>query len=330
MRLVRSLRRIAQSQTRLRPPVANAKPVEPVDPVLEAERARKRAARAERVTRQSFFEAAASHTPYLAVEADEMTFLVATWDQLGRGLFTERRRAEMETLANALSLIERLGPAGMRCDQTFIDVGANIGTTTVTALRRHGFGSGLAIEPEPRNLLVLRLNVVVNDLSERVRTVGCAIADSDGEAPLVVYGGSSGKHRVGSARAGQATVLVAQRTLDGVIAAEGLDPASVGLVWIDTQGHEGHVLAGARELLLRGAPLVAEVAPKNLRMSGGLPRMAAALCEHYTHFIDLRTPLTRAGDPELMPAGDLERIVEDYETRPTGRFTDILAVRLPA
>ena len=34
---------------------------------------------------------------------------------------------------------------------------------------------------------------------------------------------------------------------------------AVGLVWIDTEGHEGHVLAGAASLVDRGVPIVLEL-----------------------------------------------------------------------
>lgn len=293
-------------------------------PKTDEARAAKLAARDDRKARAAFFDEAARHTPYVAVEVDGMTFVVATWDRLGRGLFSESRRAEMETMGSTLELLDRLGLGGDRSRQTFVDVGANIGTSTVTAVVRHGFGRALAIEPEPRNLRVLRLNVAANDLAGRVSTHGCAIADAPGDAPLVVYADSSGKHRVGSAREGQDTVVVPQRTLDSVLAEEVIAAPDVGLLWIDTQGYEGHVLAGARTLLEQGTPVVAEVAPKHLGMSGGRPLLVAALREHYTHFIDLRDP----DESQLSGIDAFEALVDDYETRSTGRFTDVLAVRL--
>jgi len=123
---------------------------------------------------------------------------------------------------------------------------------------------------------------------------------------------------------------VGQQTLDAVMAAEGVDPATIGLLWMDTQGCEGHVLAGAQAVLAHSPPLVAECAPKYLRSNGGLPLMIAALAEHYTHFLDLRAPLSPEGEPELRTVDELNSLVEDYEARESGgTFTDILAVRLP-
>jgi FkbM family methyltransferase len=288
----------------------------------------KEAARVSRAEREVFFAAAVRHTPYVAAEVGEMTFVVATWDRLGGGLFTNRRRSEIGLLATTLSLLEDLGLTDAPQERFFVDVGANIGTTTVTALMRHGFGTGLAVEPEPRNVRILRMNVAANDLGERVHVAGCAIGAAAGEVSLVV-GDSSGTHRVGGAEDGQQSVVVAQRTLDDVMAGENLDPAAVGLLWIDTQGFEGHVLAGAPGLLAHAPPLVAEVAPNYIALSGGLAPMAAALAASYTHFVDLRSTRTADGEVDLLPADGFEGFVAGYEARHAG-FTDILAVRLPA
>ncbi len=287
----------------------------------------KEAASAARVARAEFFAEAVRHTPYVAAEVGEMTFMVATWDRLGGGLFANRRRSEIGLLATTLSLLEDLGLTDVPHERIFVDVGANIGTTTVTALVRHGFAWGLAVEPEPRNVRTLRMNVVANDLGERVHVVGCAIGAAAGEVSLVV-GDTSGTHRVGGAGAGEQNVVVAQRTLDDVMAGEGLDPAAVGLVWIDTQGYEGHVLAGAPGLFAHAPPLVAEVAPNYMALAGSLAPMAAALASNYTHFVDLRSSRNADGEIDLVPADGLERFVADYEARQAG-FTDILAVRLP-
>ena len=288
----------------------------------------KEAARVSRGEREEFFAEALRHTPYVAAEVGEMTFIVGTWDRLGGGLFVNRRRSEIGLLATTLSLLESLGLTEPPQERIFVDVGANIGTTTITALMRHGFGSGLAVEPEPRNVRILRMNVAANDLGERVRVVGSAIGAAAGEVSLVV-GESSGTHRVGGAAEGEQSVVVAQRTLDDVIAGEGLDPAAVGLVWMDTQGYEGHVLAGAPGLLAHAPPLVAEVAPNFMALSGGLAPMAAALAANYPHFVDLRASRDAEGEVALVPADGLERLVADDEPRQAG-FTDILAVRLPA
>ena len=44
------------------------------------------------------------------------------------------------------------------------------------------------------------------------------------------------------------------------LAADGVfDPASVGMLWLDVEGHEVHVLAGASTVLAHSPPLVMEL-----------------------------------------------------------------------
>ena len=69
---------------------------------------------------------------------------------------------------------------------TFADIGANVGTTTVPALRAIGFGRGLAVEPAPSNLRLLRANLALNDLHERVTVVESAIGDRAGTMTLFI------------------------------------------------------------------------------------------------------------------------------------------------
>ncbi|MEJ7784689.1 MAG: FkbM family methyltransferase [Solirubrobacteraceae bacterium] len=65
-----------------------------------------------------------------------------------------------------------------------------------------------------------------------------------------------------------ATVQVPSRRLDSLIEADSVDLDEIGLVWIDVQGHEGHVLAGASTLLAAQLPIVCDYWPYGLRRAG--------------------------------------------------------------
>jgi hypothetical protein len=83
------------------------------------------------------------------------------------------------------------------------------------------------------------------------------------------------------------------------------------------------VLAGARCVLERGIPVVAEVAPKHDELRGGHLDQTLALFEaHYTHFLDLR--LRWPDKPPLRPTSELRALAGEY----AGGFTDVLAVNL--
>ncbi len=135
-------------------------------------------------------------TPYVAVELGDEMFLTSTRDQgLGRQVFVGRWRKDMTVLERA---VEWMTDHGIRLpgEPVLVDVGANIGTTTVMALRRHGFASAVAIEPSPENGRVLRLNVVLNELEARVRTIPAAASDEEGQILLDLSSANMGGHRV--------------------------------------------------------------------------------------------------------------------------------------
>jgi FkbM family methyltransferase len=234
--------------------------------------------------RSALFLKAADVMPYVAVEVDDAVFLVSTADRkLGRGLFARRQRNDIDVLARAVQLLDELGVT--TAGSTFVDVGANIGTTTVTALRL-GFARAVALEPSPSNFLTLRLNLVANGIAEVVTPVEAAASDHEGYEQFAPSPSSSGKGRLASRfRVPPArTVKVECVTLDG-LAARGLyDCGAVGLLWVDTQGREGRVLAGAASLLREGVPIVTAV--RRSREDHDLLRRSLA---GYDEFFDLRT-----------------------------------------
>jgi hypothetical protein len=74
--------------------------------------------------RRNFFDQAGPVTQYLSVEAKGLTFLVATNDRLGRGLFVRRWIKDFRELDRAVRLLSERGL--FRPGSTFVDVGANI------------------------------------------------------------------------------------------------------------------------------------------------------------------------------------------------------------
>jgi FkbM family methyltransferase len=221
--------------------------------------------RTDRERRERFFQDAASFTPLVGVESDDdLLFVVPTWDQrVGRKLFVATRRKEMKQLRRALELLAGHGfaPRG-----TFLDVGANIGTTTLPALAL-GFDRAVAIEPSPENVRLLRANATLNGLEGRLTVIEAAAADRAGRGALRVHAKNSGGHRLH----------------DDGIPVDLVRLADVGsgasMIWMDIQGAEHSALAGAGDLV-GTVPIVVE-------LSRGKPRETAALLAAYRHAYDL-------------------------------------------
>lgn len=289
--------------------------------------------------RTAFFDSAAQFTPYLATAAGEALFLVKTEDQhIGRSLFGKQGRGELTVLARAVGAIKGLLGQDAIAHRAFVDVGANIGTTTVPALLTHGFGSAVAVEPEPENLRVLRLNMLLNGVEDQVKVLPAAVSDEVGQSNLVVDHSRGGKHWIvtddGTRKPKDASPTILQVesvTLDHLVETGTIDPGATGMLWMDAEAHEGHILRGASSLLTRGVPLVLEWNPGNLVRQGDLEMILKAVGENYTHFTDMH----RNPDPGR-PRFSLQTIeqLEAYGQKfldpevPTNAKTDLLVIRL--
>jgi len=280
-------------------------------------RARKRLLRY--TPRGRFFRRASRFSPYLAVEARGVVYIVSTADRnIGRGLFVKRGRKEHAELQVALESLSKAGVEDRR--GVFVDVGAHIGTTVLPALIEHGFERALAFEPELVNYRLLSANIAVNDLERRARAYQLALSDGTGEATLDVSSLNAGAYWLNreDSSGGAHTERVRFARLDDVLAGESIAPRDVGLLWMDVEGHEGHVLAGARTLLEAGTPTVLEFSPRLLTRAGGADLLLNLVRTSFTHFHDLRTPAKNA-----TPIAQLDTTAERYATS----FTDLLLFR---
>ncbi|MDP9318677.1 MAG: FkbM family methyltransferase [Actinomycetota bacterium] len=274
-----------------------------------------------RERREAFFLHAQAFTPYVAVERGDALFFIPTVEgEWQRGLFVRRRRNDMKTLAKTVGRLAAFGVT-LPHDPVIIDVGANIGTTTVMALRRHGFASAVAIEPSAQTFSTLRLNLAANNLDGSVHAICAAASDRPGRVILALDAESSGSNRVKPptsvhAHAVAETVEVDAITLDSVVAEGIIDPGRAGLLWIDAQGHEPAVIRGAARLIKAGVPLVTATRPE----LPGWEQTAAALAEvlgpHYTDAIELRR------STELRPIGEFPALLESIT-----HSTDVLLIR---
>jgi FkbM family methyltransferase len=285
-----------------------------------------------RAVRSATFRALGRLTPTVAVDCGDVRYLVSTADGwIGREVFVGRGYDD-DVMARLVSLAEeRVGRRPLLGGRIFVDVGANIGTTTVPALVRYGAAEAVAFEPVPETFSLLEANLALNGVGSRARAVRVAISDAPGSVTMEVSAASPGDSRV---RAGVPpaasgvdllgeghwpTTVVRSARLDDMVAEMGIDLDRVGLVWIDTQGHEAQVLAGARSVLERGLPLVVEFWPYGLRRAGGIQRLQEILAGAYGSFID-----ARAGSPIARPTSTLSRLAERYPAPED--YTDLLVL----
>jgi FkbM family methyltransferase len=269
--------------------------------------------------RAEFMEQAAQQTSHVAVEHDGATFFLPTRQKAGIDRLLKPEWKEKRHLQRALELLDRVGVPATR--SLFVDVGAHVGTTAITAVRRFGFESAVAFEPEESNFRLLRANLGMNGLEGRVLTHNVAVSNRVGTAQLKLRPAFGSKHRLvpDDEAEGQSTVAVPLMTLDRAVDEGWLKAKRASLLWLDVEGHELETIQGALRLRARSVPIVMEFIPRTFERDGRLADLRSLLGEHYTHVADLRH---RPAPLELAALG---RLAERYRKG----FTDLLVFRQP-
>jgi FkbM family methyltransferase len=166
-------------------------------------------------------------------------------DSVGRDLFIHGT-FEWATLRSWEAAI----PAG----GTAVDVGAHVGTFTLTAARKVGpTGRVVSFEPHPLTREQLEHNIRQNNLQDRVTVLPYALLDHDDEMPL----GTPTASNSGMSRLGVGNVMVPCRRLDDVLMELGCAPPVA--MKIDVEGFEDAVLAGAPMVLGKMSTVIMEV-----------------------------------------------------------------------
>jgi len=150
---------------------------------------------------------------------------------ISNGLFHsgEREKAFVSILKETIT-------DGMVC----IDLGANIGHTTLLMLREVGeSGFVYAVEPDPHNCQILQSNIKENKFENRCELNACAISDKSGTMDFWI---SSRPNVGGFRRPSSAVKSIPMITYDlGSFLKERRHP---NFIKMDVEGHEPKILEG--------------------------------------------------------------------------------------
>ncbi len=201
------------------------------------------------------------------------------------------------TAAGYLPLKEILARRSVAVGAVMLDIGANIGTTSIPRVALGDFQRVYAAEPEPANFACLVQNTIANGLEGIVFPDRVAIGAATGEMAFSIAPRIGG-HRLatrGDTDAHAEMIPVPCRTLDAWIASLGIDPYAITFIKCDVQGWEPQVLAGATATLAK--PHIAwelEVSPKHLAEAGSsVDEVCGLIVRHFGRFIDFRAPEVR-------------------------------------
>jgi len=163
---------------------------------------------------------------------------------------------------------------------TFVDIGANIGTHSVFALKSGLFKFVEAFEPDQDNFRLLTKNLSIHDLQDFAKVHLLALSDKKGLLEMEFSRTNFGDHRISPSTQPSVSFGEEIERLKGAVNATTIDALareekidwSHSLVWLDTQGHEGQVFDGASTFLqTQAAPkyIVTEFWPYGLERSAG-------------------------------------------------------------
>ena len=205
-----------------------------------------------------------------------------------------------------------------------LDIGANVGRTSIP---RVIFGDAVAAycaEPDPANYACLRRNVVDNGLGGLVMPDQVAIGGRNGTVTLELSTKHTGHHvKFGAPprTLSDRYIEVQSCTLDAWVTKHQIDLDAVTFIKVDVEGYEQQVLDGAAAVLDKThIAWQLEVWARRLAAAGGgVTRFAETLAAHFTHFIDLRRDIATS---RVRPIDDIHAMAADLE-RENGK-TDIV------
>jgi len=187
-------------------------------------------------------------TNVVANAPDGARYVMTTTDQgLSRSVYAwgSYERGQL------LRAVER---AHVSPDSIMLDLGSNIGTAAISGVVSGWFAGAVCVEAEPETARLMRTNIVLNGLDARMTGLWGAVGAGTGELRFHVDPERRGMSRVTA----DGEIVVPVRPVTDILDELHIDPARVGLVWVDVEGQECAVIEGAGDLW-NSAPWVLEM-----------------------------------------------------------------------
>ena len=189
-----------------------------------------------------------------------------------------------------------------------LDIGANIGLTSIPHAVLGDFHPVVAVEPEPRNFACLEWNAKANGAEMICRRA--AVADKLGTLYLKIKSNPTHHHLSKDGKGEPVDVVTLGQLVDEI--------GRVSLVKVDVQGAEADVLRGACDLLHKweAAWHMEIMGPKNAEPED-TEFIVLAVETHFDGFMD-----TRSDAPEILSVTHFR----DYLGSLRRKFTDFMFV----
>ena len=226
------------------------------------------------------------------IETKTGKFLVFTRDGgISRQIFINKEY-NFKSLKKVIKIIGK--------QNIIFDVGANIGTTCIAALKKKYTEYSIAIEAEKDLFKLLNLNIQLNNMNKKIIPLNFVASDKHEYFDLVKnnknYGASFVKKKINNKNLNN---KVRSLKLDDLI--KHLKKKT--LIWIDVQGNESKVLKGSSKLIKKKIPFVIEFWPYGINRSNNKENLSNEL-KKFKYFFDLNSsnPQIKNISPENIEA----------------------------
>lgn len=241
--------------------------------------------------------------PYLSVECEGLAFLYNKTD-----LMIPEFMYFYQTVWSKYEMEFFWQSAPRRQGGIFMDVGANIGTTSIYFRKKIAQElSYIAFEPVKENYRVLKANCVLNDCEDIV-VENLGISDEESIKGIHVLDVNYGGSRITDEE--DAKEFCKTVTLDGYIKENGINPKDISYIWLDIEGHEANAIAGARELLMASdASLFMEYNAAEYRSNGKIESVLCDLGSIYHSFLCYEQ--YAAGNTDIRHIDELAKLADE-------------------
>lgn len=238
-------------------------------------------------------------TSFIGVKDGSFSYIVSTSDYHGGyKLFSEKNN-----LTNELTILYDWCKSNLNIlqdsNKILINVGANIGAVAIPSVFEGYFSSAIAFEPEPLNFKLLKVNISLNNIEQRIKACKIALSNSNKTNSMYLSEHNLGAHAVFEKEVNKEDLVskdkdnnlkfdvinVECQTMDYFIKNNNIDISDIGLVFMDIEGHEGHFLEGAQDLLKKKIPIITEFYPPFLFRSNGADKFLNNTFKYFSKVI---------------------------------------------
>lgn len=243
-------------------------------------------------------------------EKNDLSFLLHRNETISNSIFLDGE-FEFSKFKKSLKFIKKN-------KRTLFDVGANIGSITIPSLKQRLFKNVIAFEPNPESLKLLKVNILINNLENKVKLYDLALTNKKTKKTLKSdLKLNRGDNRlINEKKIGKNFFEVKTDLLDNFTLKYNKDNC---LIKIDVQGEESIILFSSQKTLSKKIPIIIEFEPYNLKKNW--KKYFVYIFKYYKYFYDLKSAENKK---KTNTPDNLEELCQNYLNKKS--FTDILFI----